>query len=254
MEKYEKIGKLGEGNCCKIYKWRKRETNEFFAAKKIHLGNGVGVPGWALREIAILKALQHVNIIRLQDVVSCEGKMYVVTEYLDMDLKNYMAVHQGLGLNPSLIKRFLHQILCGIGYCHSHRVLHRDLQPENLLIQEGTNTLKLAGFGSTRAFEIPLKILTEEVVAIWYRAPEILLGSRYYSTPVDVWSVGCIFAEMVNGKVLFGEETEISVLREIFSYLGTPNNETWHGVELSSKFVPATPKCPPKVIGFIVRT
>ncbi|XP_010933901.1 cell division control protein 2 homolog A isoform X3 [Elaeis guineensis] len=190
--------------------------------------------------------MQHNNVVRLQDVVHSEKRIYLVFEYLDLDLKKHMDSCPEFAKDPRLVKKYLHQILCGIAYCHSHRVLHRDLKPQNLLIDRRTNALKLADFGLARAFGIPVRTFTHEVVTLWYRAPEILLGSRHYSTPVDVWSVGCIFAEMVNQKPLFPGDSEIDELFKIFRVLGTPNEETWPGVTSLPDFKSAFPKWPPK--------
>jgi len=123
-------------------------------------------------------------------------------------------------------KSFLYQLLRGIAYCHEHRVLHRDLKPQNLLINM-TGELKLADFGLARAFGIPVRNYTHEVVTLWYRAPDVLLGSRKYSTSVDIWSVGCIFAEMVNGRPLFPGASDADQLIKIFKILGTPSLATW---------------------------
>ncbi|CAL9186347.1 unnamed protein product [Musa hybrid cultivar] len=230
--RYEKVEKIGEGTYGVVYKARDRLTNEMIALKKIRLEReDLGVPGTAIREVSLLKEMKHDNIVsRLHDVVHSEKSIYLVFEYMDMDLKKHMDSHPEFFKDTCLIKSFLCQILRGIAYCHSHRVLHRDLKPQNLLIEKRTNTLKLADFGLARAFGIPIRTFTQEVVTLWYRAPEILLGCHQYSTPIDVWSVGCIFAEMVNQKPLFPGESEIDQLRTIFRVLGTPNEETWPGV------------------------
>lgn len=156
--------------------------------------------------------------------------------------------------NHRIVKSFLYQILRGIAYCHSHRVLHRDLKPQNLLIDRRNNLLKLADFGLARAFGIPVRTFTHEVVTLWYRAPEILLGARHYSTPVDVWSVGCIFAEMVNQKALFPGDSEIDELFKIFRILGTPTKETWPGVASLPDYKSTFPKWPPVDLATVVPT
>jgi len=140
-----------------------------------------GIPSTAIREISLLNQLQHPNIVRLFDVVHTERKLTLVFEYLDQDLKKYLDVCDG-GLGTPILKSFLFQLLTGVAYCHHHRVLHRDLKPPNLLInREGQ--LKLADFGLARAFGIPVRSYTHEVVTLWYRAPDVLMGSRKYETP-----------------------------------------------------------------------
>lgn len=253
MDQYEKVEKIGEGTYGVVYKARDRLTNEMIALKKIRLEQeDEGVPSTAIREISLLKEMQHCNIVRLHDVVHSEKRIYLVFEYLDLDLKKHMDSCPEFSKDPHLIKKFLYQILRGIAYCHSHRVLHRDLKPQNLLIDQRTNALKLADFGLARAFGIPVRTFTHEVVTLWYRAPEILLGSRHYSTPVDLWSVGCIFAEMVNQRPLFPGDSEIDQLFKIFRVLGTPNEETWPGVTSLPDFKSSFPRWPSKDLASIV--
>lgn len=124
---------------------------------------------------------------------------------------------QGKCLDPMLVKSYLKQINDAILFCHQRRVLHRDLKPQNLLITR-TGTIKVADFGLGRAFGVPVRVYTHEVVTLWYRAPEVLLGSPRYSCPIDVWSMGCIFAEMATGKPLFLGDSEIDQLFRVFRY------------------------------------
>jgi len=246
MDKYEKVEKIGEGTYGVVYKGRNIESGQMIALKKITLEQEEeGVPCTTIREIALLKELQHDNVVLLKDVVNTKTSMYLVFEYLDLDLKQHMESQQ-LGKSPQLIKKYLYQIISGIAYCHTHRILHRDLKPQNLLIDKNTKELKLADFGLARAFDIPIKRYTHEVVTLWYRAPEILLGSPHYSTPVDIWSIGCIFAEMVNQKPLFPGESEIDQLIRIFSVLGTPNESLWPGISMLPDYSENFPKWNPK--------
>ncbi|KAI3409583.1 Protein kinase domain-containing protein [Psidium guajava] len=247
MDQYEKIEKIGEGTYGVVYKALDRSTNKMIALKKIRLEQeDEGVPSTAIREISLLKEMQHGNIVKLQDVVHSERRLYLVFEYLDLDLKKHMDSCPEFSKDTRTIKMFLYQILRGISYCHSHRVLHRDLKPQNLLLDRRTNSLKLADFGLARAFGIPVRTFTHEVVTLWYRAPEILLGSRHYSTPVDVWSVGCIFAEMVNRRPLFPGDSEIDELFKIFRIMGTPNEDSWPGVTSLPDFKSTFPKWAPQ--------
>lgn len=246
MDKYEKVEKIGEGTYGVVYKGRNIESGQMIALKKITLEQEEeGVPCTTIREIALLKELQHDNVVLLKDVVNTKTSMYLVFEYLDLDLKQHMESQQ-LRKSPQLIKKYLYQIISGIAYCHTHRILHRDLKPQNLLIDKNTKELKLADFGLARAFDIPIKRYTHEVVTLWYRAPEILLGSPHYSTPVDIWSIGCIFAEMVNQKPLFPGESEIDQLIRIFSVLGTPNESLWPGISMLPDYSENFPKWTPK--------
>jgi serine/threonine protein kinase len=136
------------------------------------------------------------------------------------------------------------QMIAGLNFCHARRILHRDLKPQNLLIDR-SGALKLADFGLARAFGIPVRTYTHEVVTLWYRAPEILLGQQQYSTPVDMWSIGTIFAEMVMKCPLYPGDSEIDELFKIFRTLGTPNEELWPGVSKLPDYKPTFPNCKP---------
>ncbi|XP_069728337.1 cyclin-dependent kinase 3 [Phaenicophaeus curvirostris] len=230
QEVFQKVEKIGEGTYGVVYKARHKHTGQLVALKKIRLDAEVeGVPSTAIREISLLKELKHPNIVRLLDVVHSQKKLYMVFEYLNQDLKKHMDSSPIGELPLSLAKKYLFQLLQGVRFCHSHGVIHRDLKPQNLLINEA-GEIKLADFGLARTFGVPLRTYTHEVVTLWYRAPEILLRCKHYSTAVDIWSIGCIFAEMVTRKVLFPGDSEIDQLFRIFRTLGTPTEATWPGV------------------------
>jgi len=240
MARYEKLEKVGEGTYGVVYKAKDKVTNETVALKKIRLeAEEEGVPSTAIREIALLRELSHVNVVSLKNIVHDKTKLYLVFEYLDQDLKHFMDANRKEGINMVDIKSYVHQMLSGIAYVHSNRVLHRDLKPQNLLLNKN-GELKLADFGLARAFGVPVRAYTHEVVTLWYRAPEILLGASHYSTPVDVWSIGCIFAEMVLRSPLFPGDSEIDQLFRIFRTKGTPTEQTWPGVtalpDMKNKF------------------
>ncbi|XP_059544939.1 cyclin-dependent kinase 1-like [Myotis daubentonii] len=160
-----------------------------------------------------------------------DSRLYLIFEYLSMDLKKYLdSIPPGQLMDSALVKSYLYQILQGIVFCHSRRVLRRGLKPQNLLIVD-KGTIKLADFGLARAFGIPIRVYIHEAVTLWYRSPEVLLGSARYSTPVDIWSIGTIFAELATTKPLFHGDSEIDQLFRIFRALGTPNNEVWLDME-----------------------
>ncbi|KAK7083516.1 Cyclin-dependent kinase 2 [Halocaridina rubra] len=226
---YEKIEKIGEGTYGVVYKAQDRITKRIVALKKIRLENEAdGVPSTTLREISLLKELDHENIVRLLNVVHGDRKLYMVFEYLNQDLKRLFDLCP-CGLPRDLVCSYMQQLLRGIAFCHAHRILHRDLKPQNLLI-DAKGYIKLADFGLARAFCLPLRTYTHEVVTLWYRAPEILLGAKNYCTAVDLWSLGAIFAEMLTKKALFPGDSEIDQLFRIFRTLGTPSEEDWPGV------------------------
>jgi len=240
MERYQKLEKIGEGTYGVVYKAKDKTTNELVALKKIRLeSEDQGVPSTAIREISLLKELNHPNIVNLIDCVHQENKLYLVFEYLDQDLKRYMDSVEGM-LPHMLIKSYFYQLLRGTAYCHSHRIFHRDLKPQNLLIDQ-KGALNLADFGLARAYAVPLRTYTHEVVTLWYRAPEVLLGAKQYSIPVDVWSAACIFAELLTKKPLFAGDSEIDEIFKIFQLLGTPTEAIWPGVSQLPDYKPQFP-------------
>ncbi|KAI9849673.1 MAG: negative regulator of the PHO system [Sclerophora amabilis] len=235
---WEQAEKLGEGTYATVFKGRNRQTGELVALKEIHLDSEEGTPSTAIREISLMKELKHENIVSLHDVIHTENKLMLVFEYMDKDLKKFMDSRGDRGqLDYPTIKSFMHQLLQGIAFCHENRVLHRDLKPQNLLINN-KGALKLADFGLARAFGIPVNTFSNEVVTLWYRAPDVLLGSRTYNTSIDIWSAGCIMAEMYTGRPLFPGTTNDDQLQKIFRLMGTPSERSWPGISQFPEYKP----------------
>lgn len=174
------------------------------ALKKTKIENfNDGIPSTTLREISILHELDHPNIVKLVDVVMTDTHIWFVQEFCNFDLSRMMRDLQD-PLPSKIIKSFIRQILEGTRHCHETRIIHRDLKPQNILVSGSDNTdIKIADFGLARAFSIPIKPYTKDVVTLYYRSPELLLKCNEYATPVDIWSCGCIFAELALRKPLF---------------------------------------------------
>lgn len=246
--RYVRTETLGEGTYGVVFKARDVKTNEIVALKKIKLEiEDEGVPSTALREISVLKTLKHPNVVRLLDVEHGAHRLFLAFEFVDQDLKKHLDKTGKKPLDGRLVASFVMQLLRGIDYCHSHGVIHRDLKPGNILIDKKGN-LKIADFGLARAFVVPIKPYTHEVITLWYRAPEILLGAKQYSLGVDMWSIGCIFAEMVRRRPLWIGESEIEMVFKIFQLLGTPNEQVWPGVSSLPDFNKFFPKWPRQLL------
>ncbi|XP_020202937.1 cell division control protein 2 homolog D isoform X2 [Cajanus cajan] len=238
-EAFEKLEKVGEGTYGKVYRAREKATGRIVALKKTRLHEDEeGVPPTTLREISILRMLSRdPHVVRLLNVnqgLNKEGKtvLYLVFEYMDTDLKKYIRSFRQTGENipPQTVKSLMYQLCKGVAFCHGHGILHRDLKPHNLLMDRKTMMLKIADLGLARAFTVPIKKYTHEILTLWYRAPEVLLGATHYSMAVDMWSVACIFAELVTKQALFPGDSELQQLLHIFRLLGTPKEEMWPGV------------------------
>nr|XP_020477901.1 cyclin-dependent kinase 14 isoform X2 [Monopterus albus] len=207
-DSYEKLEKLGEGSYATVYKGKSKVNGKLVALKVIRLQEEEGTPFTAIREASLLKGLKHANIVLLHDIIHTKETLTLVFEYV----------------------LFLYQLLRGLSYIHQRYILHRDLKPQNLLISD-TGELKLADFGLARAKSVPSHTYSNEVVTLWYRPPDVLLGSTDYSTCLDMWGVGCIFIEMIQGVAAFPGMKDIQdQLERIFLVLGTPSEDTWPGV------------------------
>ncbi|XP_061419054.1 cyclin-dependent kinase 17 isoform X1 [Lethenteron reissneri] len=234
LETYTKLDKLGEGTYATVYKGRSKLTDNLVALKEIRLEHEEGAPCTAIREVSLLKDLKHANIVTLHDIVHTDKSLTLVFEYLEKDLKQYMD-DCGNIMSMHNVKIFLLQLLRGLAYCHKRRVLHRDLKPQNLLIND-KGELKLADFGLARAKSVPTKTYSNEVVTLWYRPPDVLLGSTEYSTQIDMWGVGCIFFEMAAGRPLFPGSTVEDELHLIFRMLGSPREDMWPGISSNEEY------------------
>ncbi|XP_071941872.1 cyclin-dependent kinase 4-like [Antedon mediterranea] len=232
-KRYCEIEKIGTGAYGTVYRGRDKDTGDVVALKRIRIqGAEEGMPMSTLREIALLKHLdarEHPNIVRLLDVVhgettNTDRKLTLVFEHIDQDLATYIENCPPPGLSPEKIKDLMRQLLCGLEFLHSNRIVHRDIKPQNVLVTNN-GMLKLADFGLARVYTHNIA-LTSVVVTLWYRAPEVLLQA-IYATPLDIWSVGCIFAELFRKKPLFRGESEVDQLYKIFDVIGLPGIEDW---------------------------
>nr|KYP51270.1 Cyclin-dependent kinase C-2 [Cajanus cajan] len=262
---FEKLEQIGEGTYGQVYMAREIKTGEIVALKKIRMDNErEGFPITAIREIKILKKLHHENVIKLKEIVTSpgpekdeqgrpgklfiygnkyKGGIYMVFEYMDHDLTG-LADRPGMRFTVPQIKCYMRQLLTGLHYCHVNQVLHRDIKGSNLLIDNEGN-LKLADFGLARSFSNEHNAnLTNRVITLWYRPPELLLGTTRYGPAVDMWSVGCIFAELLHGKPIFPGKDEPEQLNKIFELCGAPDEVNWPGVSKTpwyNQFKPTRP-------------
>ncbi|CAN6235453.1 unnamed protein product [Urochloa humidicola] len=230
VDEFERLNKINEGTYGVVYRARDKKTNEIVALKKVKMEKErEGFPLTSLREINILLSFHHPSIVDVKEVVvgSSLDSIFMVMEYMEHDLKGVMETMKQ-PYTQSEVKCLMLQLLDGVKYLHDNWVLHRDLKTSNLLLNN-RGELKICDFGLSRQYGSPLKPYTQLVVTLWYRAPELLLGTKEYSTAIDMWSVGCIMAELLAKEPLFNGKTEFEQLDKIFRTLGTPNEKIWPG-------------------------
>ncbi|KAL0953548.1 hypothetical protein HGRIS_004770 [Hohenbuehelia grisea] len=237
QQKWSKVGKVGEGTYAVVYRGRDASTNRQVAIKKIKVGQFKdGLDMSAIREVKYLRELKHQNVIELLDVFSSKTNLNLVLEFLDADLEMIIKDKSVVFL-PADIKAWMAMTFRGLEFCHRNWILHRDLKPNNLLIASD-GMLKLADFGLARDFSDPGYKMTSQVITRWYRPPELLFGCRYYGTAVDIWSVGCIFAELMLRIPYMAGESDMDQVKTIFRALGTPTEEEWPGHKSLPDYVP----------------
>ncbi|VFQ69912.1 unnamed protein product [Cuscuta campestris] len=230
VDEFERLNKIDEGTYGVVYRARDKKSGEIVALKKVKMEKErEGFPLTSLREINILLSFHHASIVDVKEVVVGDkiDNIYMVMEYMEHDLKALMETMKQ-PFSQSEVKCLMIQLLEGIKYLHDNWVLHRDLKTSNLLLNN-RGELKICDFGLARQYGSPLKPYTQLVVTLWYRAPELLLGAKQYSTAIDMWSLGCIMAELLSKEPLFNGKSEIEQLDKIYKILGTPNETIWPG-------------------------
>uniref|UniRef100_A0A4W3HLI7 cyclin-dependent kinase n=1 Tax=Callorhinchus milii TaxID=7868 RepID=A0A4W3HLI7_CALMI len=230
VEEFQCLNRIEEGTYGVVYRAKDKKTDEIVALKRLKMEKEKeGFPITSLREINTILKAQHPNIVTVREIVvgSNMDKIYIVMNYVEHDLKSLMETMKQPFL-PGEVKTLMIQLLRGVRHLHDNWILHRDLKTSNLLLSH-SGILKIGDFGLAREYGSPLKPYTPVVVTLWYRTPELLLGAKEYSTAIDLWSVGCIFAEFLTQKPLFPGKSEIDQINKIFKELGTPSEKIWPG-------------------------
>lgn len=230
-DSYKDLEKISEGTYGVVYKARCKDTGELMALKKLKLESETeGFPITSIRETITLLKGKHPNVIDVREIVFGNrlDQIYIVMEYMDRDLKSLMS-DMKRPFKIEEVKLLMQQLISAIAHLHDNWILHRDLKTSNLLINKGV--LKVGDFGLAREYGSPLKQYTNKVVTLWYRAPELLLNTGHYSTPIDVWSIGCIFGELLTMKPLFPGNSDYEQIDLIFKALGSPNEDLWPDYE-----------------------
>ncbi|XP_062955326.1 cyclin-dependent kinase 20 isoform X1 [Cynocephalus volans] len=228
MEQYRILGRIGEGAHGVVFKAKHAETGEIVALKKVALRRlEDGIPKQALREIKALREVEDSQYVVQLKAVFPHGAGFVLAfEFMLSDLAEVVR-HAERPLAQAQVKSYLQMLLKGVAFCHASNIVHRDLKPANLLIS-ASGQLKIADFGLARVFSSDgSRLYTHQVATRWYRAPELLYGARQYDQGVDLWAVGCIMGELLNGSPLFPGENDIEQLCCVHRILGTPSPQVW---------------------------
>ncbi|KAK8607020.1 hypothetical protein V6N13_052771 [Hibiscus sabdariffa] len=239
-DSYDKLAKVGQGTYSNVYKARDKDTGKIVALKKVRFNTAEPESvKFMAREIMILQKLNHPNIIRLEGLATSrmQYSLYLVFDFMQSDLTKVIS-RPGERLTEPQIKCYMQQLLSGLAHCHERGILHRDIKGANLLIDRN-GVLKIADFGLANIFNPkPKRPLTSRVVTLWYRAPELLLGSTDYGVGIDLWSAGCLLAEMFTGRPIMPGRTEVEQLHRIFKLCGSPSEDYWKKMKLPASFRP----------------
>ena len=217
--KFDVIGIVGEGAYGIVYKCRNKETKEYVAIKKFKESEDEIVKKTMRRELKVLQVLKNDNIVEFKQAFKQKGNLYLVFEFIDKNLLELLE-QSPTGLSPQLIKNLIFQLCKAVKYLHDQNIIHRDVKPENLLIDNKMN-LKLCDFGFARKIlNNKNENLTDYVATRWYRSPELLITGGIYGPEVDYWAIGCIMGELADGKPIFPGENEIDQIHCIQKVLG----------------------------------
>ncbi|KAG7342931.1 serine/threonine protein kinase [Nitzschia inconspicua] len=230
---YDRIARLSEGTYGIVWKAKDLVTKEIVALKQIKFDPQIqqqqGFPVTALREINVLLALSHENIVSVREMVvgSDVDKVFMVMEFFSLDLQEAVERRKYPNvLRQAELKGVLQQILRGMEYMHSQWYMHRDMKTSNILVHE-TGRVALCDFGLARRYQDPPINYTQLVVTLWYRAPELLFGEEKYTPAIDIWSIGCIFGELIQQEAMMQGQGELDQIDKIFSMLGAPDESSW---------------------------
>lgn len=233
--KYVKVSKIGGGSFGAVYLVKEKDTNKVYAMKKFYLDNLSN--GGAKKQYEILSKFNHENIHKVIDMFIAPNKnQYLITPYYQNNLYNYTSKK----LPEKVIKQIIYQIVCGVNYLHSLKYIHRDIKPDNILISS-EGKIVLTDFDlcrqESKGKDDPM---TRTAVTLYYRAPELFFGDSFYGNKIDIWSIGCVFAELIIGKPIFKANNELGTLSNIIDIIGCPSEENWPGVSQLPNYLPFT--------------